>query len=902
MALKKGTRLGVYEISAPLGVGGMGEVYRAADTRLKRDVAIKTLLGVGAGDASRLTRFEQEARVLASLNHPHIASIYGIEQLDGVPCLVLELVEGPTLAERLAKGALPAKTTLDFGVQIAAALEAAHGKGIIHRDLKPGNIKVTPEGKVKVLDFGLAKILETEAPPPEASQLTTVEAPYTHEGAVVGTFPYMSPEQVRGERLDFRTDIWAYGCVLYEMVTGRRAFSAKTPAEVGAAILAREPDWDTLRGKSTPGLERLIRRCLRKDPRRRLHDIADARIELEEAQEEPAGTAEALPAPAGLRRWRGGALWALAGLLAGALIAIFVRNPGSAPTHPTQPTVRASLTLAGGPAPVASAIPSVTVSPDGRTVVFPSGDRLYRRALESTAAEPIPGSEGGWAPSFSPDGEWLAFFAGMHLRKIPVAGGTPIDLWDLPPVGCGLSWAPDGRIIVARSFNGPLYAVAAGAGEPLRLTSLEPDEHSHRYPQALPGGRLLYTAVVGRDFQDLASARIVALDLGTRERRVVLEGATYARYVGDGWMVFVRGQSVFAVPFDLARLQVTGSPVTIAETMTVDPEFWTAQFDVTRDGTLVYVNGPAEEMPSTEVLRLDRHGHETRLAVPPGAYEIPSLSPDGRRLALGRRDGQRTTVLVFERDRQLLTSVVPEPGRFFGPTWSPDGRRLALASVFHGDPRLVVRAADGSGSMESPTPQTDDAEIPTSWSPDGRTIAYTVVYAADQGSHRHFTSDIWLASADGSSPPHPWMETPHSERGARFSPDGRFLAYVSDESGRQEVYLRPLVGQEKMQISSEGGSEPLWAAGGREILFRNNRGFFAVDLGPGPAMHPGRPRLLFAGRFDIGWDRPDYHHTWSISSDGQEFIVLRTTYPPEPPRELRVVTGWLAGLGHPLTR
>ena len=899
MALRKGTRLGPYEISAPIGAGGMGEVYRATDTKLKRDVAIKTLAEVVAGDGNRLARFEQEARVLASLNHPHIASIYGLEELEGVPCLVLELVEGQTLAERLAKGALPVRTVLDFGLQIASALEAAHEKGIIHRDLKPGNIKVTQEGKVKLLDFGLAKILEPEAVPVEVSHLTTAEMPGTREGTILGTLPYMSPEQIRGERLDFRTDIWSYGCVMYEMVTGGRAFSGKTSAELGAAILEREPDWDALRGRSTAGIVRLIRRCLRKDPRRRLHDIADARVELEEAQEETTGGAEVLPMPIGLRRWRGRVLWALGGLLVGALLAILVKGLGSVPAPPASPIVRASLTLTGSPVPLNTAVPSVTVSPDGRTVVFHTKGRLYRRAFDETAAEPIPGSEGGWAPSFSPDGEWLVFFAGMHLVKIPVAGGTPINLCDLPPVGRGTAWASEGRIIFARSFNGPLYVVPADGGEPQAITQLEADEQAHLYPQALPGGQLLFTAVVGRDFQDVTSARVIALDLETGERRMVLEGATFARYVGDGWMMFVRGKSVFATPFDLGKLRATGSPIALAETIAVDPQFRTAQFGVTRDGTLVYVSGPAAERPSTAVLSLDRHGRETPLAVPSGSYELPSLSPDGRRLALGHCEGSRCTVVVFERDRLLLSSVVPEPGRFFSSTWSPDGRRLALASVFKGDPRLVVRAANGSGSIESPTPPTGDAEVPNSWSPDGRTIAYTVIYTADRGGSRlRFTSDIWLASSDGSSPPRPWMETPHNESAARFSPDGSYLAYVSDESGRNEVYVRPLVGQEKIQISSEGGIEPVWAAAGREILFRQKDGFFMVDLGPGPAIRPGRLRLLFAGRFDYFWDRSDYHHQWDISSDGQEIIVLRTSHPPEPARELMVVTGWLAGLDH----
>ncbi len=904
MALKRGTRLGPYEILGPIGAGGMGEVYRATDTKLRRDVAIKVLPHDVAGDERRLARLEREAQVLASLNHPHIASIYGLEESEDGPCLVMELVLGQTLFERLAEGALPEARVLDFGRQIASALEAAHEKGIIHRDLKPANIKVTPAGVVKVLDFGLAKIIEAKAKRVEASEVPTASSPATRDGTVLGTVPYMSPEQVRGEQLDVKTDIWSFGCVMYEMATGKLAFDGKTPAEFGAAILEREPDWDALRARSTTVILRLIRRCLSKDPRRRLHDIANARIELEEAPEEISGASQ-FPGRAGLRPSRARLLWALAGLLAGSLMVSLGWGLRSMPAPPRSPMVRASLT-SSGVVPSDSEVPSVTVSPDGRTVVFlgkdSGGYRLYRRAFDEAAAEPLPGTENGFAPFFSPDGTWLAFFTGSQLLKIPIAGGAPLRLCDLippVPISRGGTWASGAGIIFSQTFNGPLWSVPEGGGAPQPITHLEPGEHAHLYPQALPGRQLLFTAVGGRDFQDVTSSKVVALDLETGERSAILEGVSFARYVGDGWIVFVSGATTFAAPLDLTRLQVTAPPVALRENFAVAPEFRTVQFDVTRDGTLVYVSGPAQEYPRSEVLSLDRHARETPLAVPPAFYETPSLSPDGRKLAIERCEMNRCTVVVFDRDRQVLSSVVPEAGRFFGPIWSPDSRRLALSSISENNPRLVVRSADGSGAIESPTLSTEDGEVANSWSPDGRTIAYTVVYVTDRGGSRlRGTSDIWLATADGSSPPRPWMETPHRESGARFSPDGGFLAYVSDESGRSEVYVRPMAGQAKIQISSEGGIEPIWARGGREIVYRRGAGFFMVDLGLGPATRPGPARPLFTGRLDNGGGRPDKHHLWDISPDGQEFIAVRTSTPSEAPRELMVVTGWLARLDH----
>jgi eukaryotic-like serine/threonine-protein kinase len=910
MALRAGDRIGTYEIVAPLGRGGMGEVWRARDANLHRDVAIKTLPEEFRSDGARLARFEREARLLAALNHPGIASIYGLEKRDGTTYLVMELVEGATLAERLAAGALPLDDALAAAAGIATALEAAHGAGIVHRDLKPANVKIRPDGSVKVLDLGLARTFETSRDP-DSSLSPTITTPATNVGVILGTAAYMSPEQARGRTLDRRTDIFSFGCVLYECLTGKQAFRGETVSDTLAAILKSEPDWSLLPPDLPFRVAQVLRRCLQKDPNRRLHDVADARLELEEARaEEHSGFPEPFervaPGHTGRR-------WAVAGAFAGAAVvaAIWLLARRRAPAPEPPASLSAVLPLPPGERPWTERR-SIAISPDGRTVVFTATRdgvvRLFRRDLSARAAEPISGSEGGARPFFSPDGQWLGFVVRNELRKVPLAGGTSVPLCNVPPVTAAGSWTTDGRILFTLGPNTGFYEVPDTGGRARPFTSLDEShgEHAHLYPQILPGGRaVLFTLRLGRDFTDIDGSNVAVLETATGKRRIVLEGASFARY-GGGHLVFVRGSSLFSVPFDPSSLTVAGAPVPVSENVALDPAEGTAHFALSSDGTLVFIDGPPVASPTTTVLRLDRQGRETPLALQTGNYFFPRLSPDGRRLALVRFSGLRTAIVVYDRDRQILSTLTPEPGRYVSPVWSPDGERLAFARMLTLRPALSMKNSDGSGEVRALTKgSAEDAELPTSWSPDGKTVAYTVNYGTDRSSTRRaLTSDIWLAQPDGSgsAPPAPWFETPFREAGAVFSPDGKWIAYVSEESGVREISVRPFPGPgARIKISTDSGTEPVWTRGGRELVFRTGERlekFIAVEIQTSPRLSVFPPRFLFSANVNVGGSwmaavREMTFREYDVSSDGNEFFATRTIPAPEPARNLTVVTNWV---------
>jgi serine/threonine protein kinase/Tol biopolymer transport system component len=901
MSLAPGARVGSYEVLAPIGRGGMGEVYRARDSRLHRDVALKALPDAFSEDPERLLRFEREARLLAALNHPNIAAIYGLEDQTGARLLVMELVEGPTLAEKLASGPLPIEEALSVGAGIASGLEAAHEAGIIHRDLKPSNVKVRPDGTVKVLDLGLARVAEASGIAVDSSLSPTITTPATHGGVVLGTAAYMSPEQARGKSLDKRTDIFSFGAVLYESLTGRQAFSGETVSDTLSAILRAEPDWSALPAQTPFRIRELLRRCLQKDPKQRLHDIADARIEIEETRTSP----EVTPAILGRRPWRARLAWGAGGaLLATAMTAALLLIRSASPKlDPT--VVRAVLPISPAEG-FALYRPAVAVSPDGGTVVFTGihqgAPALFRRALDGRSTELIRGTERGHSPFFSPDGQWIGFFTRAELKKVPLSGGTPVSLSNVPPIPAGASWGDDGRIILVRKINGPLDVVPEAGGDVTKLTELDSTtgEHAQLFPQVLPGGGgILFTLRKGRDFSDTAASSIAVLDPATGKRSVVLEGASFARY-GGGRLVFVRGTSVFWVPFEPARLSVTGPPAALSENVVVDAELGFGHYDVSAGGHIVFLDGPPSTTPDRSVLCLDRAGKEKPLPVPPGEYFSARFSPDGGRISLTRSEGLRVMITIFDRARNIMTTLTPEPGSHFTAVWSPDGRRVAFSRFVDKMPTLTVKNADGSGEVELLTEETGDAEFANSWSPDGKIILYTVAYTADRGPKRQLLStDLWLVSPGDRRSARPFFESSFRETGGTFSPDGRWVAYVSDESGVPEVYVRPFPGPgAAVKVSNGFGIEPLWSRDGRELYYRsgdNAEKFLTVEFRGSPTLTISAPRLLFSSPLVVG-GREDMSREYDVSADGQ-FVALRTVRTQEPDRQLAIVTNWAKTFG-----
>ena len=897
MTLHSGTKHGPYEILAPLGAGGMGEVYRARDTRLRREVAIKALPAALAADPERLARLEREARLLAALNHPNIAAIYGVEDAGDSVLLVLELVEGETLAERLANGALPIDDALSICSQIACGLEAAHEAGVMHRDLKPANVKIRPDGSVKILDLGLARGLDS-SPAVDPSLSPTITSGGTEAGVILGTAAYMSPEQARGKRLDRRSDVFSFGCVLYECLTGKRAFPGETVSDTLAAILRAEPDWSLLPAQTPAAVRKLLRRCLEKDLKRRLRDIGDARLDIDEALASPDSDTIALVAP----RSRRGAwlLWALGGAVLGIVTMFSVgRQFGGSTTPVVSHSVRSVLSLPPDTQLSFANRPAIAVSPDGRTVIFRAMSqgvaRLYRRDLDDAAAEPIAGTEGGFAPFFSPNGEWLGFFTTTELKKVPLAGGSPIRISLVTPVTAGATWGADGKIIFTLTANGPLSRISEGGGafQPVSTLDSSRGEHSHLWPQILPDGRgILVTMVLGQDFQDFTNSQIVVLDPKSGRRTVVLEGSPFARYAA-GQIVFVRGGSMFRAPFDLMRLSVTGSPIPLREQVTIDSGNGSANFAITADGTLVCADGPPVVDPRSVVLRLDRRGTEKGLPLLTASYYEPRLSPDGKTLALGKCEGESCKLVLYDLERNVLTPLTSEPGRFFSPVWSPDGRRLAYSGFAVGAPTLFVKNTDGGSPAQrltdAPTETREAAEFPNSWSPDGSSIAYIRVSRLASGNADR---DVWVVPPDGKRRARAWFETPYAEYGAAFSPDGRWMAYVSDESGRKEVYVRPFPGAGgRIKISSEGGAEPVWTRGGRELLYRQGNQFLSVDVRTEPGLAAGTLHVLFSGDFLPG-GREDAPFGYDVTPDGNTIYAVREISAPEPDRRLAIVTNW----------
>jgi serine/threonine-protein kinase len=884
----------------------MGEVYEAQDAKLWRSVAVKVLSAPSLQSPDRMARFEREARLLASLNHPNIAAIYGIEEADGVRFLVLELVPGDTIADRLKKGPMDVAEALSLFRQVAEALETAHESGVVHRDLKPANVKVTPAGQVKVLDFGLAKAFTDPASSSDGTleTMTRNEDP-TQEGLIVGTPAYMSPEQARGKAVDRRTDVWAFGCCLYEALAGQRPFEGETHTDRIAAVLSRDPDWGALPPQTPPRIRDLLRRCLQRDLQRRLRHIGDARIEIEEALAEPAGSpASALAAPPKPEpRWHRRLPWVVAATLgAVAAAALFQARGRGAPAAP--PLTRFAVALPPTAPLDLGERAALAISPDGTLLTYVANDQmarspagvpqLYVRAMDQLESRPIPGTEGAAGPFFSPDGQWIGYFANRTLKKVSIAGGAPLTVCEIAPVTRGASWAPDDTIVFAPTQVGELQRVSAAGGTPQSLTTVDvaAGEMAHLWPEVLPGGRaVLFTVKTAAGFDE---ARIAVQPLGPAgEPKVLIQGGTHARYAASGHIVYGRAGGLLAVPFDLERLEIRGAPLQVVQGVAMDPRRGVAHFALSRSGTLAYVPGGAGGV-ARSLLWVDRRGTARPVTETRRAYTFPALSPDGEHLAV-TIEGTDQDIWVDDLSRGTLTRLTFDQSEEFGPVWSRDGTRMAFTSTREGRfPALFWLPADGSTAPEPLIAEAGPARFPNDFSPRDRVLAYTEEAAPGN-------SDVWVLPLDDPAHPRPYLRSPFSETAATFSPDGVWVAYVSNESGRSEVYVQSYPGPGgKRQISNEGGTSPVWAGGGGELFYRNGDALMSVEVSTSPRFSAGAPRLLFRGSYmepagtSPSLARPDWPRNYAVSRDGQRFIMIRGE--EEPPTQVHVVLSWLEEL------
>jgi len=886
-----GSTLGHYRIEEQLGAGGMGVVYRARDAILRREVAIKVLPDAFSTDPERLARFEREAQLLASLTHPNIAAIHGMEQADAVRYLVLELVPGETLAERLAGGSLPVEEALEVCRQIAEALEAAHERGVIHRDLKPANVKITPQGKVKVLDFGLAKAFGAgPSAGMDLSQSPTVTTGGTQQGVILGTAAYMSPEQARGKALDTRTDIWSFGCVLYETLTGKPAFVGETVSDTMAGILAREPEWDRLPNSTPANVRVLLHRCLRKDRERRLRDIGDARIELEDAL---SGAAESATPAATRSSAASVAAGALAGLVLGSVAAWIAASRFGREAAEPAPVARFGIALPAKATIFTGVGPSVALSPDGSLLAYAAqsgGQRqLYLRRLDELEAKPIPGTEGGIGPFFSPDGEWIGFrHAASHtLKKVALSGGAPVTLCETE-VFYGASWAPDDTIVFSPTVPGALARVPAAGGkaQPLTKLDLDKNERDHRYAQILPGGKAVLFTIGYSDIESYDDARIAVQSLKTGERKILVEGGTLGRYSPSGHLLYVRAGNLLAVPFDLAKLAVTGSPVPVLKGVFESVNQGSAHFDVTRNGSLVYVPGGPEGAERT-VVWVDRQGKAEPLPLPQRAYLHPRISPDAKRLVI-EIEGPKHDCFLYEFDRDMLTKVTLD-GVSHWPLWTPKGDKLTFRKWI-GTFTMWWMAADRSAPEERLT-TVGLMQSPASWSPDTRVVAFTQV-GQDTGP------DAFVLDMSGDRKPRPIAQSKFSEGSPRFSPDGGWIAYTSAESGRNEIYGQPYPGPgAKIQISNEGGADAVWNPRGGELFYRTGDRMMVVDVATSPTLTVSKSRVLWEGHYSHGTSSScggpgPTSSNYDVTPDGQRFIMIRDEDQDAVPTTVNVVLGW----------
>jgi serine/threonine-protein kinase len=891
--LTLGSRLGPYDITGTLGAGGMGVVFRARDTRLKREVALKVLPEALSSEEDRVLRFQREAELLATLTHQNIAAIYGLEESGGIRALVMELVEGDTLAARIARGPLAMDDALTLARQLVEALDYAHEHGILHRDLKPDNIKVTGEGQLKVLDFGLAKALDTSAhgAPVSLDHSPTLTSPvFTQTGTILGTAAYMSPEQARGRSVDKRADIWAFGCVLYEMLTGRRAFDGESVVDVLAAVVTREPDLAWLPPLTPRSVTALIRRCLQKDPRRRLRDIGDALEELESTL--PGSPLPVVTAPTSTSRLRGVLPWAVAAAAAVFGVSTLVVLRSSAPTSSRVVQIEAkvgvdvSLYTDQGTAAV--------LSPDAGLLAFTGRKagqvrQLYVRRLDQLEATVLAGTEDANIPFFSPDGQWIAFFAAGKLKKVSVSGGPVVILCDAPS-GRGGSWGDDGRIVFTpnASGNATLLRVSANGGTPERFTTLREGEAAQRWPQVLPEGRgVIYST--SPNLGNYNDGEIVVQPLPEGDQKVVIKGGFFGRYQPSGHLTYVHDGRLFAVPFDLQRLETTGAPVPVLERVSTTVQNGAVQFAASATGTAVYM--PVQTGLAQPLQWLNRDGTIAPLKAVPSDWSNPRLSPDGQRLAVDIFDGQQTDVWLYDSVADTLTRLTFDPAEDWMPVWTPDGGRLVFRTTrgqfaFN----LHWQRADGSGQVDALT-QTRNPLTPSSWHPKGDVLAFIE-------NNPTTNYDIMLLPLDqkgtvAPGPPTRFLSTAAQETSPAFSPDGKWIAYVSNESGRNAVYVRPYPSGGGQWLVATEGTDPVWSRAQRELLYLapDQRVMVAPYSVAGESfrVEPPRPwapaRALTRARGLIGFGG----RAFDVHPDGQRLIGAWTPESAATPMENTVV-------------
>jgi serine/threonine-protein kinase len=900
-----GTRLGAYEITAKLGEGGMGEVYRATDTQLDRQVAIKVLPAAFTQDEARLSRFEREAKLLAQLHHPHIASIFGIENSGGVRALVMELVEGPTLAERLAGGPLPVDQALSIARQIALALETAHEKGIIHRDLKPQNVKLTLDGEVKVLDFGLAKAMDPGgvsgaaspmASPTMMSSPTLTAMQGTQLGMILGTAAYMAPEQARGQAVDKRADIWAFGVVLYEMLSGERLFAAETVSDTLAGVLKTEIDLDRLPEATPRAIRRLLRRCLERNPKNRLRDIGDARIVLEDAI---AGSDSDDGLPGGARsesehaaRARVHLLW-LCALVAAVIGATLLGRSSADPEASDREPQRFAIQLAADQELGVGGNSVLAFSPDGSTLAFPGsvqGRRMiFLRPLGERDARPIPGTEDGEGPFFSPDGSWIGFISRGQLLKVPVEGGEPVRIGEARGAG-GATWLADGSIVVAPIYSDGLYRLDSDGGKLEGLTKPDRAEGvlGHWWPEPLPGGPwILFTAFR----TPVDSSRIGAVDVETGEIRWLVEGAFFGRYAPSGHLLYAKGQRLYAAPFDAANATASGAARAVLGDLAVEQTGGFAMLAVSGEGTLAYATESLAHPPS-ELVWLDRSGRATPALAERNRFLSVALSPSNDRAALTVHGASRDLwTLAFER--ATLSRLTTGDDTEFSPAWTADGRELIF--VVDRPPFELHRI--GAGSPDAGRPlwdeRTEHDTTAPAVSPDGRIVVYSLT---EEGTG----SNLYQRPLDGSEPRQVVRAGRGEEGYPTFSPDGRWLAYESDDTGRLEIYAQPFPGPgERVQLTADGGREPFWAANG-ELFFRRDNELRVLSRRSGIPGLAGdldfnAPRTLLTFPILPYTTGGVPSRTYAVTRDGQRILAI--TFPELlRPRQIDIVTDWTTEL------